>query len=169
MAASKGHLSVSFRDYKRALSSLPYFFNSSTGLLADMLTGAATFLPLVDLVTQSQIVKAQLVIPVTLPGGIKSAPVTNADNEDASLVDFDVAGSSNAYSIATPAWIDLGFDPANPKFVDFTDTDVGNYVAFLIGGSTGFVPSDRYYNDITAKVSGIFSSRKHRSAVRRAK
>jgi hypothetical protein len=169
MAASKGHLSVSFRDYKRALASVPYFFNSATGLLVDMLAGAATLIPLIDQVTQAQIVKAQLVIPVTLPGGIKATPDANSDNEDAALLDYSVAGSPNIYGLATPAWIDAGFLAAYPKFVDFADLDVIGYNSFLLTGATGFVPSDRFYNDLTAKISGEFSSRSHRGAVRRAK
>jgi len=169
MAASKGHLSVSYRDEKRALTSLAFFFNSSTGLLADMLAGAATMLPILDAATDSVIVKSDLVIPVALPGGLKTTPTAGADNEDAALIDFTVAGSPNAFSLAYPAWISAGFLAAYPKFVDFTQAAVAALVAEMIGGSTGFVPSDRYYNDITASISGINAFRKHRRAIARAK
>lgn len=168
MPASKGHLSVSYRDEKRAITSVPYFFNSSSGLLADMLTAANTFLTDLDAVTDSVIVKSSLVIPVVLPGGLKATPTAGADNEDAALIDFVVSGSTNAYSIAYPAFIAAGFLSAYPKFVDFTGA-VGTLMTDMITGMTGFAPSDRYYNDITAKISGINAFRKHRRAVARAK
>lgn len=169
MASAKGHFSVTFKDGKKALASTPYFFNSSSGLLVDIVAGANAFVPLIDAVTESQIVKAKIVIDYALPGGLKGSAVSGADNEDSSLLDTVVAGSSNAYGVITPAWIAAGFLSAQPKYVDLAQADVSAYVSWLIGGATGIVPSDRYYNDITAIPSGVNAFRKHRSALRRAK
>jgi hypothetical protein len=60
--------------------------------LAEYQAVATNAAPLLDAVTESQIVAADMTIALTLPGGLKGAPVASALNERGGLVGWDTAG-----------------------------------------------------------------------------
>lgn len=167
MATEFGHLSLQVIDGNRVPKSIQYFYATASGLLADMLSMAGTFIPLVDAVTQSQIVKADLVLPLTLPGGLKSAPVASSNNEIGGLVDFDLSGDAGHYGLWTPNFIPAGFSTVLPTVIDQTQTDVAAYLAALLGttDTTKFI--DFYGFDLSSVRSAIKSVRKQRRAMGR--
>lgn len=168
MAVINGEVGFRLKDSKKAVTSLPVYFVSSTGLLADMITAINTAMPLLDAITESQLLPPVLRIRIPLVTGLKSAPVTGADNEDAALFDYATV-SGNPWGQSVPALVTAKFDSNQPKYVNLSDTDITAWTGEMIGGNTGFAPSDRYYTDITGVLSGIAAFRKHRRAVRAAK
>jgi hypothetical protein len=112
--------------------------------------------PLLDAVTESQIVSADMSIALTLPGGLKGAPVASALNERGGLVGWDTAGQfADSYRI--PAI--LHSIMSGNEFA-VTDTLIAALNSFFILGTTTVIPRTRDGFTWTAATYGRKSLRR---------
>lgn len=173
MAAIKGHFSVQVQDYNPTTKAVTQPFSTSTGLLADMAANFAAYLPLLDAVIAGKIIKAQIVIPIALPGGLKASAVANVDNFKAALVGWLNATTTDRYGLAYPGWYTAntgnGWLPASPSLVNQADAAVAAFLAFNEANTnnTSLQNEDGYtYSGVG---SAIKSSRSIRKQLARAK
>lgn len=163
MAVVQGHLSVQLQDGNPTTKAVTQFFKTTSGLIADMQSWAAGYLPVLDAVTQSKIVKAQLIIPLTLPGGLKSAPVAGSNNMVGALFDWLNASNIDKFGAWYPNWITAGFVTANPELVNQADGGpVAAFIAYLLGTTATTVSTDEDIFPYSAIARAIKSSRSFR-------
>lgn len=104
-----------------------YVYNAASDL---DLTGAQSALtasaPKLDAVTDAKILKASVVFPLTLPGGLKSTAVDGNRVREGALLSYSADGTAFRYSSYVPAWNNAGFA---------SDSDVvlnsGAYATFI--------------------------------------
>ena len=114
--AVDGWVSINSIDGNKVPYNEKVYFHQAT----DTLTNLNAWLPILladyDAVTQSQIDKVWLHIPVTLPGGLKSAPVAGSNNEIGALEAGKWADMA-IWSIERPAELvcRLGFNPLHAR------------------------------------------------------
>lgn len=133
MAVRKGHFSIQVQDYNPTVRAVTQYFTDSAGLLANMDAAIAAYLPLLDAVVAGQILKAQIVIPVTLPGGLKAAAVADENNSVTALFDWLNATNTDKYGVAYPGWYTAnpghGFEVAHPSIVNQSDAAVAAFIS----------------------------------------
>lgn len=142
-----------------------YFTNSSV-LLADMVSFAEAYLPLLDHVSQSQIVNAWLHLPITLPSGIKSAPVAAGNNDIQGAMRFTTNIVGVRYTYNFPNFIPAGFLSTNEEIIDQSQADVANMIAFLVATTDSTVVDGDQENALTgtAPIKATKINRKQRRA-----
>lgn len=148
--------------------SIPQWAHSSTGLLADMQLNAAAYLPVLDAITQDVIHKAELVVPITLPGGLKASAVAGTNNEVGALIRESATSPGDTFSFWYPNWIPAGFQTAHPNLVNTVDGGpVQAFLAFLIGTNNNTNYTDEDYHNLVALLNATKSTRKQRRALGR--
>ncbi|MBN1285875.1 MAG: hypothetical protein JXB47_10795 [Anaerolineae bacterium] len=115
---------------------------------ADTITFAQALAPLVDAITGSKITKMSLSTPITLPGGLKAAPVANSNNNAGALFQFITSG--NHYTRTRVPGFPSDKFVTGSQDVDLEDTDVVAFTGAMISGSGGVSPCDARDEDITA-------------------
>jgi hypothetical protein len=134
MAAVGGHISYQLLDGNNVPWAHQLNFNCSTGLLADITAFANAYAALLDLVTQSYISRIQFVIEEALPGGLKTSPTAGSNGNVGALLNYkDNNSVPGFFSYWISDWIVAGFEAAHPALVDQAETDVANYLAFMLG------------------------------------
>lgn len=173
MADRKGHFSIQVQDYNPTIRAITQFFDDSAGLLADMDAAIAAYLPLLDAVIGSQILKAQIVIPVTLPGGLKAAPVAGQNNSLTALFDWLNASNTDKYGIAYPSWYTAnagnGFEAAHPSLVNQADAAVAAFITGTLATVSNVKMTDEDGLVYSALGRAVKSSRTIRRQLGRAK
>lgn len=162
-------LTVRLKDGTPIVTPFALGWQTTSGLLADMQAHTAAYLPLLDAITQSQIMQASIEVPVVLPGGLKAAPVALSQNQAAALLDYSDAGSTlkNGYSL--PNFIPSGYLSTVPSVVDPANTNVAAFNTFLVtvANTSAAVNEDNIL--LTGFRGGEIGTRKHRRQVARAK
>jgi hypothetical protein len=173
MAVVKGHFSFQIQDYNPTTRSVAVPFSTSTGLLADMELALAALAPLLDAVVGGVIAKSQIVIPATLPGGLKSTAVAGINNSLCGLIDWINASNTDKYGVVYPGWYTAnagnGFLPASPSLVNQSDAAVAAFIAAIeaVANNTTYVTEDLF--PITGLSRAIKSNRSTRKQLARAK
>jgi hypothetical protein len=119
-----------------------------------------TYLPLLDAIIDTQIIRARAIWEVDLPGGLKAAPVANSEVQRGMLQQWDQANSIYSASTVVPG---VSTAVAPNKKVNVANTD---YVAWyghllgLTGPAIKFV--SKFKNQIAARLKVEVTFRKHR-------
>lgn len=162
-------LSARLQDGLPIVTPFEMRFQTTSGLLTDIQAYAAAYLPLLDAITQSQILLATINIPFTLPGGLKAAPVALSQNQDAALLDYTDASGPFKNGFSLPNFIPAGYLSTVPTVVDKNNPNFSAFNTQLLTGSN----TTRAVNEddvlLTAFRSGEVGTRKHRRQVSRAK
>lgn len=116
------------------------------------------YAPLLDAITEGEIVNATFRVVLTT-SGLKSSPVGDSDVQEDILISFEKNGSFYSYGDVVPAYIDA--INVNGR-VDLTNTDLAAYTAFAIAAHSGFAMSDSNGFDLVAVKSGVETFRKKR-------
>jgi hypothetical protein len=99
---------------------------------AQTLTATATamtaWLTALDAITDSQIVRASVGIPIVLPGGLKATPAATAENSEAVTFSFDQAALTTHYGDNIPSFIVAGL---SGDTINLANAAVAAYVALL--------------------------------------
>lgn len=169
MPAVSGHLSFQLSDGNKVPVSFSPFFTAGSGLLADIQSAVTTYAPLLDAVTQSQILKADAVIPLSLPGGLKAAPVSGSNNNIAALLKYLIALPQEYYSYWVANWIPAGFQAAHQNLVDQSQANVAAFLAAMLATTNTLVFTDEDGNDLSALQKATKSVRKDRRALGRVR
>jgi hypothetical protein len=130
-----------------------------TGLtIAQYQTYIDAVAPEIDLLTESQIVSVSITLSMTLPGGIKGAPIAGALNERGGLITFDTTGP-RADSVRIPA-MDRSKMPGDS--FSLQDTDVAAFITRLTTSTTAGAVRPRTSQDyqFSAARKGAKSFRK---------
>ncbi len=168
MAEITGQLRVKMWDGGHVPYTVPFDIATSSGLIADTGLAVAAFLPLLDAVTQDQIIKADLAFDYVLPGGLKATPVSGSNNAVGALLNYNSAVFGEHASIWVPNWIPAGYRPTIPAAV-FTD-DAGPVAAFLarlLAATNNTTFTDEDSNNLTLLINAIKSERKQRKALKK--
>ena len=128
-------------------------FLPSTLTLANVQTYLTAFAPLLDAITDGQIVGASIAFGLTLPGGLKSGPVADSDARMAWRASFGNA-SRFKWGNYVPA---IAASKRAGGIVDPTDTDISAYLNAMITGLSTFQPTNGYGDDLTSFARGKIS------------
>lgn len=147
-------VSIKIQDYvggKNSTKSLLLYIPATVTVSA-LNTLMSTLLPALDLVIDGQIIDARVDLALTMPGGLKSAPVTGQDVHNGATLTYDPNGTDFAYSTYVPTWMIAGF--AGQAVLN--TGDFAAFIAELI--SDNF--TDRDGNDFNAFSGGVRARRK---------
>jgi len=100
-----------------------------------------------------------------LPGGLKSAPATGAENERTGLFSMIASGTPNSYGEDFPSFSSLYF---TGNQIDTANTNVASLITLMTTTSNNCRVTDRYGNNLTGVKNAVKTFRKHRRALRRA-
>jgi hypothetical protein len=147
-------VSIKIQDYvggKGSTKSLLLYI-PATVTVSTLNTLMSTLLPALDAVIDGQIVDSRVDLALTLPGGLKSSPVTGQDVHNGATLTYDPNSTDFAYSTYVPTWEIAGFAGQ-----DVLNTgDYATFIAEII--SDNF--TDRDGNDFNAFTGGIRARRK---------
>jgi len=112
--------------------------------------------PLLDAVTESKVVSADMLLSLTLPGGLKATPVASALNERGGLVGWDTAGQfGDSYRIPAILHSIMSGDAFS-----VADVLIDALNSFFILGTTTVIPRTRDGFTWTAPTYGRKSLRR---------
>lgn len=109
------------------------------------------FAPLLDAVIDGQIVGGAYTIGVTLPGGLKVAPVANSERQLGALISFDNPSRFN-WGLYVPTWHLAYFN----KNAITADAAVASFLAAYVTGDGTVTPT----NGESFDLSSVSKSRK---------
>jgi len=170
MALAQSALSTTIEDEPGERQAMPIYLNiDDTNTLADIQTAMGAIISLIDGVTDGKIVRARLVVNVTLPGGLKASPVTGSDNEETGLFTFDLTGAvGKAFAVDVPAVAQAILDPANMNRIDLTVAAAGDFAARLYAVNSDYQVTINTWSDVFEFIrTAVKTFRKHRRAAKR--
>jgi len=162
MAVLQAHVSFRVLDALGVIASLPIpFTQDDTVTLADLATFVNTLAPLVDGVTDAEIVGIDIVLTDPLPGGLKTAPVAGSEVERVGLFNFSQNAIKYKYGIPIPALKQTLI--VNGR-INLAASAVTAFVAGVTGAIGANVWTSTAYNELLGLVDALISFRKHRRA-----
>lgn len=158
--ANPFQLSLSFADggprQQSSIVNVP-----STMTLAQVNAWFDLFIALVDAISESQIVDANMNLKHTLPGGLKAGPASGAENEVGALLRFSAANTNRSYSYRIPGFARGLFAGEEVDTEDgLVDAVVDALVIGLDGGAGLVGATDPYMNDLVALIGSSKSIRR---------
>lgn len=166
MAAVQGHLSYRIEDSENEIVSIPLYFTTGSGLLADIVSFALAVDPVLDAVLESRIVSSDIVLPRTLATGLKGSATAGGRNEHGVVASFNASGTAKHYGMDLPSFIQAGIldrkvDPANTAWINFLA---------VVNATTN---TTQFQNEHTQTLAGLYRTlenfRKYRRALVRAR
>jgi len=145
MAAVVFNVSYQLTDDNGIPSAYELRMNVPSGLFADAQTAANSFAATLDAITQSQITRIVISADNGIPGGLKTAPVSESNNAVGALFDFAAGNAYPTYSRTVPNFLPTAFIP--PAHAEVYSTGaagtpgalVAAYIAAMTTGITGGV------------------------------
>lgn len=131
--------------------------------LAQVQSFSDAFAALLDETTEAVITDAQVVMQLSLPGGIKTDPVDASDAGVGAALSFAVSGTSYSHSVYLPGILDalkVGEDGVNTDDAGPMAALIAAFVSGLNIGGTIIQPSDRSGADLTSLNGASQSKRK---------
>lgn len=154
------NISYSLQDADGNVNSFAVKVPAGSLTLAEIEGFAQQLAPIVDDVTDAQIVDMAIGLNAALPGGLKSSPVANSNNQEGGLISFNTDGPYK-YSYRVPAWYQAGFSGAE---INQSETNAAAFITAMLSGldvsGTQVIPSDAYENDLTSVARAYKSFRK---------
>lgn len=165
MATIPGRLSVKVLDALGVEASMTTWHDvTTTDTVADLNTWAAAYLPDLDAITDGQITSAELALSLTLPGGIKGAPVAHSEVEKGGLFNFAQTGLPFKYGVLVPAISDSVIVDGK---IDLTNADVTTWISTLTTLTNGIQAISKAFVALGALLDALIAFRKHRRAENR--
>lgn len=165
MAAVQGHISYRLMDSEKEIVSIPIYFNTASGLLADAQAFAVALDPVLDAVLESQIVASDIVFPRSVFGTIKGSPVAGGRNEHGIVASYGATGTTKHYGLDLPSFIQAGI---LDKKVDPSNTDWINFAAQVLATTSTTVVQNDHQQNLAALYRTLENFRKYRRALVRA-
>lgn len=164
MASVQANVVVQTHDINNLPQSVGQEVVVTSGLLADLQLWSAAYLPLLDAVLGSQILNANLVIPLTLPGGLKGAPEAGNNQMIGALVRQITATPGQLWSNTYPGAAIATFQAfPNSAIVDLgAGKPMTVLEAFLVGITHTGTASDPQGSLLLAIQSAIKNDRSNR-------
>jgi hypothetical protein len=134
---------------------------ADTTTLATLNTWAAAYLDALDPIIDGQITSFTLKPALTLPGGLKSAPVATAEAERNGVFNFSQATVKYRDGLAVPTIADAVI--ANGK-IDLTLTAITTFISFITTVTNGVTITSKFLYALQGLVDAFISFRKHRKA-----
>jgi hypothetical protein len=148
-------LSVKIRDDEGQTKNLPVFFTSSV-TPANVQSFATAFLPLLDNVIGGVVESASLTLDITVPAGLKAAPLEDVTVRRGAVMSFDNPSRYN-WSLYVPSW-NLAYIQNGAILV--ADPDPAAFIAAYVTGAGGFTPSNGQGLDLTGLATAREAFRK---------
>jgi len=148
-------LSIKILDDAGKSKTLPAFFTSSV-TPANIQTFLTAFAPLADAVVDGVLESASLTLDLTLPSGLKSAPVEDSTVRRGATESFATPGRFD-WSLYVPSFSLSKITGGN---IDISDADVIAFNAAYVTGAGGFTPSNGLGLDLTALLHAMEAFRK---------
>jgi hypothetical protein len=151
-------ISVSVVDYKGDTGNVVYYVPTGQAL-GDIELQAQTFAALLDDVTGGVIQGMTITKQMTLPSGLKDTALAAHNIEKGGNIGFDCANTPYRTTIRVPA---IAEAIVTGEVVDITTAnDPGDlFCDHVVAGLSPVLPSDKYGNDITARLEGVVTFRK---------
>lgn len=144
--------------------------SASTDPIGDASAYMSSLAPVVDAVTQDKIIGLYVIVPVTLPSGLKGSAVAGTNNSVGGLLRYYTGHAGFKQDILVPNYLPTEFGGVNNESIlaaTGSPTKALNDFLAAVASNTNAV--DRIYGtNIGAYFRGVKSVRKDRS-VRRAK
>jgi len=170
MALAQSVLSTTIEDEPGERQAMPIYLNiDDTNTLADIQTAMGAIVTLIDDVTDGKIVRARLVVNVTLPGGLKASAATGSDNEETGLFTFDLTGAiGKAFAVDVPAVAQAILDTGNMNRIDLTNTEASAFAARLYAVNSDYQVTINTWSDVFEFIrTAVKTFRKHRRQAKR--
>lgn len=143
-------------DAKNAISNTEIAV-PDTFSLVQITSFATQMAALIDPLMKGKITRIGIVLAVTLPGGLKATPATDADVEEGARFQFNSAGGFYT-GLRLPTFDEALIQPGT-KVVDVFDADVlafiGGMVSGLDVGGVQVTPSDKRQADVVSLKSAV--------------
>lgn len=162
MATQYATHSVSILDADGNVRSIPlYFTYDSAATLSAILAYCAVTLGMLDNIIDGQIVKQTIALEISLPGGIKTAPVAGSNVQESGLITFLTnAPVKRSFSQDLPAFAQSKFVG---KVINLADTDVADWTArFVATGTTLLGSNQDFLAALVSATKGVKTFRKQR-------
>jgi hypothetical protein len=168
MATANCILSLTFEDEKKERVSMPLYINLSDAVtLAELVTGVKAIAGHFEAISASQLIRNRLIVEMSLPAGIKSAPTAGADNEETGLFTMSLTTPSfKSFSVDVPAISEDVMEAANPNIIDLEDAAVDTVVTDLTAGA---ITNNLWTTPLNEVRSALKTFRTHRRAAKRAR
>lgn len=125
--------------------------------LAEYQAYATALAPDLDGVTGAKIVSANLALALTLPAGLKAAPVGDHFIQTGANMGYDAAATPYRHTIRVPAFM---LSKLVGEDVDAADADVVTFNLELTVGNGTIQACDKYGNDLSSFIGGLLTFRK---------
>jgi hypothetical protein len=169
MATVQSKIQVQAKDVNNLPASITLDVATTSGLLADLQAYAAGYIPLLDAVIGTQILDANLVIPLDLPGGLKGAPVSGTNQMIGALARWQAAstgefqtveffGANNAIFQASPNATKVNLTAGQPFPLLYA------YLTSASNATQGVTPDGGL---ITSLIYAVKNDRKNRRGLER--
>lgn len=158
MAAVIYNVSYQLTDDNGIPTAYELRMNVPSGLFADAESAADSFAATLDAITQSQITRIVISAEHGVPGGLKTAPVSESNNAIGGLFDFAAGNAYPTYSRTVPNFLPTAFIP--PAHADIYTTGSagtpGSLVAAYISAMTTAITGSTQAVDTNGNVLAIF-------------
>lgn len=141
-----------------------YIQTADTQSPANMNTWAADYLAKLDAITDGQITSAKASLVMTLPSGIKTAPVVGSEVERTGLFNFSQSDSKYKQGIVVPAIAQSLL--VNGK-INLSASAVTAWTGVITAVTQGVTVVAKFINALQALLDALISFRKHRRAENR--
>lgn len=153
--------SFTITDADGDTKSVPIYFEVGTISQEDIEAAMQTMAADMDAVIDGKITAMHLTLEVALPGGLKASPVANSEVEKGALLTFDASSTPYNHSIFVPSWTPSKFSGDNVNAgAAGVATFLGDITTGITETSGGFLPTDRYSNDLVTYLKGLKRFRK---------
>jgi len=113
-----------------------YVLVDPTASFNTILTQLNTWLADLDTCTDGEIIGVEMEVVPSLPGGLKSAPVTGSRVEQTGILNFNAAGSTHLWALSIPALSNGSTVLSGGKIVLTPGSPANTLYSLLAGGGT---------------------------------
>lgn len=139
-------------------TSVIYLDAPGTVTLANLQTFANDYTPLLDAITDGQIVGIEVRVPLIIAGA-KSGPAEGAEVERTGLFNFEQAGTRYKNGVDVPAIKDELIVGGR---INLTDAAVTSWRDFLLATTVGITVVSKFFNALVSLLDSLITFRKHR-------
>lgn len=144
-------VSIGIKDADGDSKRVPLYV-PATLTLTDIQAFANGAMTVLDAAIEGAITDALVTLALTMPGGLRAAPLAGSEAQKGALLTFDAANTNYNHSIFVPTWAEAGFAGNDVVNSGVYNAVIAGIVSGLGAGNTQ--STDRYANDLSAYLKG---------------
>jgi hypothetical protein len=159
-------LSATIQDAEGILATNKIYVDlDDTKTIAQLRTDGHSYLEALDNITDGQIIRAHVAVPIALGGTVKTSPVAGSNVESTGLFNFSQVSSAYKEGVDVPAIAQATIVSGH---IDLTNTDIQNWINFITVASSVVTVVSKFNNVLQALLDALRTFRKHRRQLIRA-